>query len=315
MIEAVKKLIDKHEKITVVTHINPDADTLGTGLGIYGLLKAYGKQVEVVNQDKELPKYLDFLPHFSKIKKQIDFTDSLVITCDAGSIDRLGFCLDDKTIINIDHHQSNTKYGTVNIVDAQSVSASQVAYRLFKNDFTIDRAVSTCFYTALLSDTQYFTTNNVSKDVFSVAEELMAYGIDIQQVVSNIKQRRSLASLRILGVTIETLRLEEDGTLAMMFASQQKMLESGANMVDIQGIVEHAISLSTVRIAVVLIEKRNSIRVSMRSKSIDISELAIAFGGGGHQNAAGFEVKDESIETLLKKIKKEIKKRGLLNET
>ena len=315
MIEAVKKLIDQHDKITVLTHINPNADTLGTGLGIYTLLKLYGKQVEVVNYDKDLPKNLDFLPHFKKIKKQIDFKDSLVITCDARNIDSLGFCLDDKTIINIDHHQSNTHYGTLNVVDVESVSASQVAYRLFKDDFLVNKAISTCFYTALLSDTQCFTTNNVSSEVFSIAKELVGYGIDMQEVALNLKRRCSLASIRILASAIETLDLLEDGRLGVMFSTHQKMLESGATVFDTKGIVEHLISLSTVQIAVVLIERQDSICVSMRSKSINISELAIAFGGGGHQHAVGFDIEDESIETLLKNIKKEIKERGLLNET
>ena len=144
--EAVKEIIDRYDRVTILTHINPDADTLGTALGIYLILKAEGKQVEVVNQGRNLPKYLDFLPNFSKIKDRIDFKESLIVTCDTGSIDRLGFDLEGYEILNIDHHKSNTHFGTFNVVDSEAVSASEVAYSLFKESYTIGKDTATCFF-------------------------------------------------------------------------------------------------------------------------------------------------------------------------
>ena len=294
--------------------MNPDADTIGTALGVYGILKSSGKVVEVANYGRNLPIYLDFLPHFGKIKSQIDFDNSLIIACDTGSIDRLGFDLDNRIILNIDHHKSNTMYGAVNIVNEYAVSASEVAYKLFKDEYAITKDIATCFYTSLVSDTQYFTTSNVSKDIFSLASELMNYGVKISEVVSNIKQRRSLASVRILSSTLNTLELEEDGQVVYMFASRQKMLESGADILDTVGIVEYGVSLVTSELSILLIELEDVIRVSLRSKCIDISGLAIAFGGGGHKNAAGFEMKNINREAVEEMIKKEIKIRGLLDE-
>ena len=111
--EEVKLKIENAHSITILSHINPDADALGTSLGIYHLLQTQhrDKRIEIVNFSKELPRYLDFLPNFHKIKQKMDYDDSLVITCDSGSIDRLGFDLEGREIINIDHHQSNTMYG------------------------------------------------------------------------------------------------------------------------------------------------------------------------------------------------------------
>jgi len=314
VIKKLKSLLHEYDKVSIVMHLNPDADTVGTALGIYGILKKSGKQVEIANQGINLPIYLDFLPHFGKIKNRIEFDNSLIIACDTGSIDRLGFDLSNRIIVNIDHHRSNTGYGTLNIVDSTAASASQVAYALFKDDYVITKDVATCFYTALVSDTQYFTTNNVIKDTFKVAFELMEYGVDISKVVSNMQQRRSLASVRILSSTLDTLELQEDGRLVFMFASKQKMLEAGANILDLVGIVEHGISLVTSEISIVLIEWEDVLRVSMRSKEVDISSLAIAFGGGGHKNAIGFEMKNIKREALIEMIKKEIKQRGLLDE-
>lgn len=313
MIEAVNELINRYEKITILTHLNPDADTIGTALGIYGILKNSGKQVEVANEGVNLPRQLDFLPYFSKIKNQIDYSDSLIITCDTGSIDRVGFELSGREILNIDHHKSNTNFGILNVVDPLAVSASQVAYELFKNDYTITKEIRTCFYTALVADTQYFSTNNVTKEVFELASEMMAYGVDIYEVMRNIKQRHSLASIRILASTLDTLLLYENGRISIMCATKENMLASGADITDTVGLVDYGISLVTVQIAVVLIELESSIRVSIRSKKVDVSELATCFGGGGHKNAAGFELENISKDVLLEMIQKEIKKLGLLD--
>jgi len=313
MLKEVNGLIDKYEKITILTHLNPDADTIGTALGLYGMLKNSGKQVEVVNQGINLPRHLDFLPYFSKIKNQIDYSDGLIITCDTGSIDRVGFELSGREILNIDHHQSNTHFGTINVVDPLAVSASQVAYELFKNDYVMKKEISLCFYTALVADTQYFSTNNIDRKVFTLASEMIADGVDIYKVMCNVKQRRSLASIRILASTLDTLLIEKNGSLSVMYATKRKMLEAGSDIIDTVGIVDYGISLVTVQVAILLIELENSIRVSIRSKKADVSILAIGFGGGGHKNAAGFEVENIGKDELLKMIKKEIKKLGLLD--
>jgi len=313
MIEEVQKLISRYNKITIVTHLNPDADTIGTALGIYGLLKNARKEVEVVNYGRNIPIQLDFLPYCSKIKNKINYDKSLIIACDAGSIDRLGFDLSGRDILNIDHHKSNTKFGTVNVIDAKAVSASQVAYELFKDVYPITKDIATCFYTALVADTQYFTTNNVSTEVFNTASKIMSYGVDISNVVRNIKQRRSLSSLRILSSTLSNLELDCSGRLAILYANRDKMIEAGAGLLDTVGIIDYGISLATVEIAVILIETESVIRVSFRSKEADVSDLATAFGGGGHHNASGFEKANSTMNELKILIKKEIKERGLLD--
>ena len=314
MIEVIKDLLSQYEKVTILTHLNPDADTIGTALGIYGILKNSGKRVEIVNNHTNLPINLDFLPYFVKIKNQIDFDDSLIIACDTGSIDRLGFNLDSREIINIDHHKSNTMYGTVNVIDPVAVSASEVAFKLFKDEFVITKDIATCFYTALLSDTQYFTTSNVKNGTFNIASDLMDCGVNISEVVFNLTQRRSLASLRILSSTLDTLDLYKDGEVVFMYVSQEKLLEAGANILDVVGIVDYGISLVTTKLSILLVELEDVIRVSMRSKDIDIAPLAVKFGGGGHKNAAGFELTDIDMESLVEMIKKEIKTKGLLDE-
>jgi len=307
-IEEVKKQIEKTRNITILTHLNPDADTIGTGLGIYNLLKQdKTKRVEIVNASNMLPQYLDFLPSFEKIKHKMDFDESLIIACDCGSINRLGFDLEAREILNIDHHESNQNYGTINVVIPEYASASQVAYRLFQKLYTIDAGSAACFYTALLSDTRYFTTNSVNHEVFEVAKELVDLGVDPANVAFNFTQRRSLSSIRILERALGHLRLSSEGKIAILFVTQDDILSTGARMPDMEGIVDYARSLATVEIGLFAVELEDGIRISLRSKSVDVSKVSLAFGGGGHKVAAGFTFKkgglQESIGTILEKIK------------
>ena len=307
-IAQVKEQLEKAKNITILTHLNPDADTIGTGLGIYNILKQdKTKRVEIVNASNMLPQYLDFLPSFEKIKHKMDFEESLVIACDCGSINRLGFDLSDREILNIDHHESNQYYGKVNVVIPEYASASQVAYRLFQKLYTIDSDSAACFYTALLSDTRYFTTNPVNHEVFEVAKELVDLGVDPANVAFNFTQRRSLSSLRILERALSHLSLSSEGRIATLFVTQDDILSTGAHMPDMEGIVDYARSLATVEIGLFAVELEDSIRISLRSKKVDVSRVSLAFGGGGHKVAAGFTLEkgglQESIGTILEKIK------------
>lgn len=310
-----KILLSEYDKITILTHKNPDGDTLGTGLGIYGLLKNAGKQVEICNLSRDYPNNLDFLAHFAKIKNRIDFNNSLIISCDSGSIDLLGFNLSSRKIVNIDHHKFNSNYGTLNIIDSTAVSASMVAYELFKDEFEITADIATCFYVALVTDTQYFVTLNVNADVFSVASELISCGIQLNRVNRNLTQRKSLASFRLLSNTLDTLNFTFEAQVASMVVSEEVFLRTGAKVSDLIGIIDQAMALATVKIAILVIELESNLKVSFRSDAVDILELAIHFGGGGHALAAGFSCERTNVEELLETINKEIKKRGLIYGT
>lgn len=312
----VKDKIAKAKYITILSHLNPDADTLGTALGIYALLKKNtSKNVEIVNGSKDLPLYLDFLPYFNKIKQKIEYKESLIISCDCGSKDRLGFDLTGREIINIDHHQSNTMYGNLNIVIPAYASASQVAYALFNTLYDIDVDAATCFYTALLSDTRYFTTNSVNEEVFAVAKALVAKGVQTDNVAYHFTQRRSLASIRILEKALGSLTLYENAKIAVLYVTQEDIKTTGAKVPDMEGIVDYARSLVTVKIAIFAMEMTEGIRISLRSKDADVSKVASLFDGGGHKVASGFTLTQCSLQESIDKILTSINEIGLLNET
>jgi len=313
LLEAFQEILQRHTRVSVVAHKRADGDTIGTALGLYILLKNIGKQVEVCCVDEKLPKKLDFLPHFARIKRQIDFDDSLIIACDATTVELFGFDLSSREIVNIDHHETNTSFGTLNIVDKASASTSQVAYQLLKEDFEINKSVAICFYVALLTDTQSFKTLNVDENVFLVAAELVAYGIDLEDINRNINQRKSLSSLRVLSGALDTLELYEEAQVASFVISQELFQQSGSDTTELAGIIDHGIHLATVEIAIIVIEYAERVKVSFRSKGKDVSSLAMAFGGGGHKLAAGFTSEKIEVKKLLNKILNEINKKGLLD--
>jgi phosphoesterase RecJ-like protein len=305
--EEVEAKIQSAESVTILSHLNPDADALGTALGIYSLLKKNtDKRIEVVNGSKALPLHLDFLPGFDKIKHQIEYEYSLIISCDCGSIDRLGFNLEKREIINIDHHRSNTEYGNINIIVSDYASSSQVAFELFNKLYSIDADTASCFYAALLSDTRYFTTSSVNQKVFDVASALVNAGAKPDVVAHNFTQRRPLSSFRILEKALKSLTLYEEAQVAILQLTREDIEATGARVPDMEGIVDYAKSLVTVEIALLAMEVEDGIRISLRSKSVDVSQIASAFGGGGHKVAAGFTIKEsrlqESIDTILEKI-------------
>ena len=290
-IQKTKELIESYKYITILTHIDPDSDTIGTGLGIYSLLKQNtNKRVEIVNVSKDLPNYLDFLRYFDKFKKKMDFANSLIISVDSASSDRLGVDIANRDVLNIDHHKSNTNYGSVNIVVPQYASASMVAFELFDEIYSISKDSAQAFYTALVSDSQFFTTSSVDETAFAYASKLMDLGADNLKVAYNLKMRKSLASVRILQKALASLQLRIEAKVATMQITQEDIKACDALMPDMDPIVDYGRDIACVEISVLAIELENHTKVSLRSKNVDISTIAKNFGGGGHTNASGFEV-------------------------
>jgi len=313
-IDFVDKL-QEYRAITILTHINPDGDTLGTGLGIYALLKANTKhKIEIVNISTDLPIYLDFLPSYRKIKSKMDYIDSLVICCDGGSLDRFGVDLEGRDIVNIDHHHTNKYYGSINIIDKDGASASLVAYNFFKDIYNINRDCATCFYSALFSDTLGFTTNNTDKDVFKIAYELVTFGANPSEIGYNFTQRKSLSSIRILQRALTRLTLSNDAKIASLYITQEDILSTNIPISQTDTIIDYPRSLVTVEIAIFLIELQDRVKVSVRSKNVDISTLALSFGGGGHKNASGFSMDKRDIQEIIDTIIAQIIKLGLIDE-
>jgi len=309
-----KELVEKSSYITIIGHINPDPDTLGTGLGLWFILKKLQKRVDAVYVSKPLPQSLSWMPGFNKIKSAISDKTDLIISVDCGSIDRLGVEIPSGVkLINIDHHQSNTNYGDINIIEPEFASASEVAYKLVSiAKWPIPKEAAENFYTALVSDTGFFSYEGVGKRVFEFAKELVEYGIKPDTIARNLKENEPLSKLRLLPLALQTLKLYLNAKVAGLEVTQKMFEQSGATVNETDDLVNYTRSLATVEVGFLIREEDDgSFKISLRSKNyVNVAKIAQSFGGGGHIRAAGCRVKnitkDKLKDQLLDKINKEL---------
>jgi len=280
-----KRVIKDYKAITILPHTEPDGDAIGTALGLYNTLKSINKSVEVVSVG--VPKNLDFLSGYSKIKSKSQFRDSLVITCDTSDIDRVSIDITNRVVINIDHHKTNSMYGTLNIVNPNAPACSLVAYELIKDIFEIPASGYEAFYTSLVSDTIFFQTQNTDKNTFKYACEFIDGGAK-PNYISQMLNRHSLSSIRLRGKVYESMRLYSNGKIASVAIDSKTIKSCGADNSDIVGIADQLCSLYSVEFAIVAYESNGGCKVSIRSKSKSILSIVQKFGGGGHIYAAGF---------------------------
>ena len=311
LFQEVWEKIKKSNNIVLIAHVNPDGDALGSSLSLYPILKKMGKKVSILNVTKPLPMYLDFLPNFEKVVNKLPKKIDLMISFDCGSFDRLGIEEKPSFLINIDHHISNTKYGDINIIDANAASSSQVVYNMLKtNNIEIDKDAALCIYTALVTDTGSFQYESVNEKVFLMAADLVSCGVRPEFVAKMLFQRDRLSRLRLLAKAYDTIELCCEGKVAFVEVTKEMMEITGAIKDDTDTIVNSVRGIASVEVACMLREDDEGIKISLRSKDYaDVSKVAVKYGGGGHIRAAGATIKGEFDFSKIKEmIKNDLKK-------
>lgn len=307
------KLIEEAHYILILTHQNPDADTISCALGLSNFMFENKIKHKVFNTSNNIPRVLNFLPRFDKITTQIPKFYDLVIYVDCADQRRVGIELvDEVKIINIDHHQSNDNFGIINIVDDSKASTAEVLYSFFqKNDLKISKNIAECLYVGIYDDSIAFTTPRTSKETFETINKLVAVGISPSQIADNLLRRDSLARYRILPKILETLELHFEGKLATIYLDENWIKQTGASIHECDDVVNMVLNIAIVEVIAYFRIINGKVRVSLRSKNdIDVSNIAKNFNGGGHKNAAGLTIDtniiDEAKEKLLNIIKNNI---------
>lgn len=320
--DEISRVIQKNKNFLITSHINLDGDGIGSELALYFILKKLNKKVTILNQDR-IPKIYDFLPDSDKVQcwnnnrinpKSID----VGIALDCSSIKRIGrtyeIFKDIKTIINIDHHKSNENFGNLNYLDCSASSVGEIIYELitFLNIDLLDEKISTCLFTAIITDTGSFRYSNVSSKTFGVASHLTRHRIKSHLIANNIYNRSTYPGLKLLGESLLTLEMDDSKYVSWLTITRKMLNDTNANDEDIEGIINIATTLNNVEISILFREtKNNKIKISFRSKgNFDVNKFAGKFKGGGHPNAAGCLCSgklDEIKEKILSKLFKEIK--------
>lgn len=288
----VIKLIQSHQSFLITTHVNPDGDGLGAETALFLALRKLGKKVQVVNHDP-LPKrfgYLAIAPQYKTSDRLPEHEVCFVL--DAGDFNRIreGVKREEfKTLVNIDHHSSNTLYGNYNMVMPQATATGEVVYDLIRAlKVKIDRAIAESVYTSIVTDTGRFRYSNTTPRVFRLAAELEEAGADISKISEHIFGDISRQVMELNRLALATLKTYQDGAIASMILTQEDFLKSGASEDDTENLINMVRNLEKVQIAICLKERSDGkIKLSLRSKNgINVAEIAKGFNGGGHAHAA-----------------------------
>ncbi len=307
--------IEECKRICIISHVNPDGDSIGSLLGLGIALKRDNeKDIRLALVD-DIPNEYKFLPRIDYLQN-IDNNDKfdLLITLDCSDLNRLGSCkyVSDNSsyIINIDHHKSNDYFGDINIVDSKASSAGELVFKLLKNMNTdIDKEIATCLYVSISTDTGSFKYDNTSSFTHNVAAELLEKDINKNEITTQIYQNRSLSKTKLFIKSINSMEMYLNNKIGVVIVTQDMLKSCDADIKDVDGIVEFVRDISSVEVACILKElDSNEIKVGLRSKTdIDVAEICEKFRGGGHAKASGCTIfgnvnnaKKQLIEEIIK---------------
>ncbi len=300
--------ISSFNKVLLMIHESPDGDTLGSAAALFCLLTELGKKPAMVCKDP-VPQPFLFLPKMEKIQNDMLFGDfEIIIIIDCGDLRRTGFAqrLKDfaqkkKILINIDHHPKNDlhKIASINFVDFKASSTSEIIFSLIgKTRITIDKSIATALLTGIYTDTGGFKHSNTTPRTLEIAAELLKCGAKIKQITQNVALNKSLPAMRLWGIALARLKQHPIYKISASVLTRNDLSHCKATDDDIAGVINLINTVPDSKMAILFFETADGkIRASLRTEdeNVDVSRLAMCFGGGGHKKASGFTI-DGKIE-------------------
>ena len=315
--DRIRELIEQHDEILIFGHKDADGDTLGCSLAFEEALRAQGKQVVVVIPHP-LPQQYSWLPGFDRIveRPREGHEPGLVLFFDAANLERSGSAAEliseHATIVNIDHHPSNDRFGDVNLIDPDAAAVAEMATALLEEwGWEITPGMATNLYTALVTDTGGFRHENTDAAALETAARLARYGVEPSYVTTMVYKSRPLTTLRLNALCMAAMRVELEGRLAWTKVTRHMLQETGAVMAETEDLIDNLNSIADIDMAIVFKEVRSNLtKISVRSRGrVDAADFCAQFGGGGHSRAAGAEVAapmGDAIDQVLAAARKAI---------
>ena len=311
------KQIKNAQHLILASHCDPDGDALSSLLAMGLALGNLGKEVTMYNASP-IPAVYRFLPSVEHIvghvKKLATYDMALILDC--GNISRIGEAHTEfsqvPVIINIDHHVTNTRFGNIQLIDPTACSSAEIVYRLIKAlNASIDKAIATCIYTGILTDTGSFRFSNTNQAAFAISQEMVQFGVEPYNIAQHVFGTYSLGRIKLLNLALDSIEISKNGKLSIMTLTNAMFAETGTQPEDVDGMINYARRIQDVKVAALIQEQHNGsansgasrkFHVSLRSDgTVDVAAIAGSFGGGGHSSAAGFQV-----EMTMAKLKSEI---------
>lgn len=295
--DEIRAAITKSERVLIATHLDPDGDAIGTQLAFASYVEHLGKKLYLV-RDGELPYKYRFLSGASKIVNAADYKvipeidTAIILECP--NLARLGkaesFISERVNVVNLDHHQDNSFFGDVNVVDSLASSVGEIAYRYFSHiGFSISDKVAEHLFTAILTDTGRFRFSSTSAETLRAAANLIAAGASPQHINNMVYYNIPPAAIKLVGKVLNEIEFFLDGRLCVLSLTRAMLDETGAGREDSEGLVDYTLYSKGVEVGILLKELGpDQTKLSLRSRDgTDVAQLAGRYGGGGHINAAG----------------------------
>ncbi len=313
----LNNIIKSSKNILIISHVNPDGDTLGSMFALYGILKNHFKKKCDTLVISKIPPVYEFMP-FVNCAKTLENIDKsreydLVINVDVASLDRI--CEAEilfhkaKKTVNFDHHKTNKGYADLNFINPDASSTGEVLFDYFEtSDIPIDNDAAICLYTAILTDTGSFRFDNTGVKAFECAAKLVEYGANPSNIYKKVYESDSKTLVTFQAHCISKAKFLEDDKIAYTLVYRKDMEKFRAGDDCMEGLTEKLRAIVTTRIAFTAKEmKSGCTKVSMRSKLADTAQICAKFGGGGHKFASGCTIKapvEKAAEMILEEIKK-----------
>lgn len=314
-LDNILKEIDKANSIVILTHENPDGDAIGTSLALYNALKQYGKNPDIIIP--EYPRTFDFLPGVQEIKKETNVEKyDLAISVDCATIKMLnGFAKyfeTAKTKITIDHHSTNTMFGDINFVNPDAPACAQIMLVILEHfNIEITKDIGTCILTGIITDTGGFKYSGVTAETFEFVAWLLNKGINVSKIYRQVLQIKTKPNFELNRIATNRLEFFENGKVAYTYITAEDEKKVNAQNGDHEGIVEIGRDVEGVEVSIFVRQTEKGCKVSMRSNEyVNVSDVCLMFGGGGHQRAAGALIQgtvDQVKEKLLYQVKSQLK--------
>lgn len=284
--------------LALACHIGPDGDALGSLLALHHLARAHGKpSIASWSEPFEVAPHYDFLPGLDLTTKPADFPaePDTMVTFDCGSLARLGDLAPAaqraRQLIVIDHHASNDRFGTINVIDPDAAATAVLVRRIARRlGWTLNRDAALCLYTGLVTDTGRFQYSNTTPDVFALAQELAEFDLPIAAASRQLFEKNRFEYLKMVGACLARAELDRDLRFVATWVTNFDLDGFEVDLAETEGLIDLVRRTAEADVACVCKESPEGIRVSLRSvkDEIDVGTIAAAFGGGGHRFAAGF---------------------------
>jgi phosphoesterase RecJ-like protein len=306
MTQEAKELINSAQRIFLITHVDPDGDAIGSTLALSHALRKMGKNCSLACADP-VPEAFSFLLGVQEFGTPKITNEDLIIAVDDSDPNRFGKAYEhipslDIPILNIDHHITNTMFGTINVVRTEAAATAEIVFDLLPDwGVPVDPLVATYLLTGIVTDTRCFSTSSTTAHALDVAAQLMRAGASLPEIIENVFNKRELATLRLWGRILDRAQL--DGQLVWSINTLEMQNEVQARSDDGDGIVNLLTTAREARAAIMFKEMENGqIDISIRSRpGVDISPIAVHFGGGGHPQAAGGMLEGD-LEQVVPKV-------------